>query len=217
MPNFTVRRRVGYRRAGPHQRNDGIATHKSRACPLLLSTERSHAYRKTDGGLHPGSFVSISRYAQTARQSTLMLQGPDEAVSRASGDGSEPNRTHLALPVDIGSEAPKAVPLNELYAPKRHMVYRVSRQSHSRSHPKGLKMPAEDCVSLLSGWFRSRVHKMKSRRISQIAPVHNKKQNCFCIKDRRSVLSSEIETRDDKVWQERTVAAGAVTKLICLR
>jgi hypothetical protein len=117
MPNFTVRRRVGYRGAGPHQCNDGIATHKSRACPLLLSTERSHAYRKAGGGLHPGSFVSISRYAQTARQSTLMLQGRDEAVSRALSDGSEPNRSHLDLPVDISSKAPKAVPLNEVYAP----------------------------------------------------------------------------------------------------
>lgn len=139
MPNSTVRRRVGYRGAGPHQRNAGIANAQVSRVPVIALDGTRPRLQENRRGSPPSSFVPISRYAQTARQSTLMLQGRDETVSRALGDGSEPNRTYLDLPVDISSEAPKAVPLNELCAPKRHMVYRVSRQSHSRSHPKASK------------------------------------------------------------------------------
>ena len=92
--------------AGPGVTNamTGIANaHVARASVLVLSGLPPRA-QENRGALqdivHTDLVRSITRYARTVREPSLVLQELDEAVSRALGEGGEPGPVYLDFPTD---------------------------------------------------------------------------------------------------------------------
>ena len=117
--------------AGPGVTNamTGIANaHVARAPVLVLSGTPPRA-QENRGALqdivHTDLVRSLTRYARTVREPSLVLQELDEAVSRALGQGGEPGPVYLDFPVDtLRAEVPRALQLPELLAlrPRARML-----------------------------------------------------------------------------------------------
>ncbi|WP_315725434.1 MULTISPECIES: thiamine pyrophosphate-binding protein [unclassified Bradyrhizobium] len=111
--------------AGPGMTNaiTGIANaHVSRA-PVLVMSGGNPRPQENRGGLqdmdHTQLVRSITRYARTVREPSLVLQELDEAIARAFGDGGEPGPVFIDFPVDtLRGIVPKALQLEEHLAPK---------------------------------------------------------------------------------------------------
>ncbi|CAL75594.1 Putative acetolactate synthase (Acetohydroxy-acid synthase) (ALS), TPP-requiring enzyme [Bradyrhizobium sp. ORS 278] len=111
--------------AGPGMTNaiTGIANaHVSRA-PVLVLSGGNPRPQENRGGLqdmdHTQLVRSITRYARTVREPSLVLQELDEAIARAFGDGGEPGPVFIDFPVDtLRGIVPKALQLEEHLAPK---------------------------------------------------------------------------------------------------
>jgi acetolactate synthase I/II/III large subunit len=106
--------------AGPGVTNamTGIANaHVARASVMVLSGLPPRP-QENRGALqdiaHTDLVRSITRYARTVREPSLVLQELDEAASRAFGEGGEPGPVYLDFPVDtLRAEVPKAVQSQE--------------------------------------------------------------------------------------------------------
>ncbi|WP_315713474.1 MULTISPECIES: thiamine pyrophosphate-binding protein [unclassified Bradyrhizobium] len=117
--------------AGPGMTNaiTGIANaHVSRA-PVLVMSGGNPRPQENRGGLqdmdHTQLVRSITRYARTVREPSLVLQELDEAISRAFGDGGEPGPVFIDFPVDtLRGIVPKALQLEEHLAPKPRAAMR---------------------------------------------------------------------------------------------
>ena len=106
--------------AGPGMTNaiTGIANaHVSRA-PILVMSGGNPRPQENRGGLqdmdHTQLVRSITRYARTVREPSLVLQELDEAISRAYGEGGEPGPSYIDFPTDtLRGIVPKALQLDE--------------------------------------------------------------------------------------------------------
>jgi hypothetical protein len=115
--------------AGPGMTNaiTGIANaHVSRAPVLVLSGGNPRA-QENRGGLqdmdHTQLVRSITRYARTVREPSLILQELDEAISRAFGEGGDPGPSYIDFPTDtLRGIVPKALQLDEHLDPKPRAV-----------------------------------------------------------------------------------------------
>jgi acetolactate synthase-1/2/3 large subunit len=111
--------------AGPGVTNamTGIANAHVARAPVLVLSGVPPRQQENRGALqdmvHTDLVRSITRYARTVREPSLVLQELDEAVSRAIGQGGEPGPVYLDFPVDVlRAEVPKAVQLPEHFAAK---------------------------------------------------------------------------------------------------
>lgn len=111
--------------AGPGVTNamTGIANaHIAKASVLVLSGLPPRP-QENRGALqdivHTELLSSITRYARTVRQASLVLQELDEAVSRARGVGGEPGPVYLDFPTDVlRDEVPQVIQLEEHFRQK---------------------------------------------------------------------------------------------------
>jgi acetolactate synthase-1/2/3 large subunit len=111
--------------AGPGVTNavTGIANaHVSRA-PVLVLSGTSPRPQENRGGLqdldHTLLVRSITRYARTIREPSLVLAELDEAIARALGEGGEPGPAYIDFPVDtLRADVPKALQLDEHFGAK---------------------------------------------------------------------------------------------------
>jgi len=111
--------------AGPGVTNalTGIANaHVARAPVLVLSGLPPRA-QENRGALqdiaHTDLVRSITRYARTVREPSLVLQELDEAVARALGHGGEPGPAYLDFPTDtLRADVPRALQRDEHMRPK---------------------------------------------------------------------------------------------------
>lgn len=97
---------VAFVTAGPGMTNaiTGIANaHVSRA-PILVLSGTPPRPQENRGALqdmvHTDLVRTVTRYARTVREPSLVLQELDEAVSRAMGHGGEPGPAYLDFPTD---------------------------------------------------------------------------------------------------------------------
>src|SRR5262249_21323981 len=102
--------------------------HGSRA-PVLVLSGGNPRPQENRGGLqdmdHTQLVRSITRYARTVREPTLVLQELDEAISRAFGEGGEPGPSFIDFPVDtLRGIVPKALQLDEYLNAKPATVTR---------------------------------------------------------------------------------------------
>jgi acetolactate synthase-1/2/3 large subunit len=117
--------------AGPGMTNaiTGIANaHVSRA-PVLVISGGNPRPQENRGGLqdmdHTQLVRSITRYARTVREPSLVLQELDEAISRAFGEGGEPGPSYIDFPTDtLRGIVPKALQLKEHLSAKPRTVTR---------------------------------------------------------------------------------------------
>ncbi|MBV8870802.1 MAG: thiamine pyrophosphate-binding protein, partial [Acetobacteraceae bacterium] len=115
--------------AGPGVTNamTGIANaHVSRAPVLILSGTPPRA-QENRGALqdmdHTQLVRSITRYARTVREPSLVLQEMNEAVARAYGEGGEPGPAYLDFPTDtLRAEFPSRLLLDEHFQRKTYPV-----------------------------------------------------------------------------------------------
>jgi acetolactate synthase I/II/III large subunit len=117
--------------AGPGVTNamTGIANaHIARASVLVLSglPPRPQENRGALQDIVHTDFVrSLTRYARTVREPSLVLQELDEAVSRAFGQGGDPGPVYLDFPMDtLRAEVPRVLQLEEHFRPKARPVLR---------------------------------------------------------------------------------------------
>src|SRR5689334_3234890 len=111
--------------AGPGVTNaiTGIANaHVSRA-PVLVLSGTPPRPQENRGGLqdldHTLLVRSITRYARTVREASLVLAELDEAIACALGECGEPGPAYIDFPVDtLRAEVPKALQLEEHIAAK---------------------------------------------------------------------------------------------------
>src|SRR5262249_42235089 len=95
--------------------------------PVLVLSGLAPSPQENRGALqdmvHPELVRSITRYARTVREPTLVLQELDEAVSRAFGEGGEPGPVFIDFPTDtLRVEVPVTVQLEEHFRPKMPAV-----------------------------------------------------------------------------------------------
>jgi acetolactate synthase I/II/III large subunit len=117
--------------AGPGMTNaiTGIANaHVSRA-PVLVISGGNPRPQENRGGLqdmdHTQLVRSITRYARTVREPSLVLQELDEAISRAFGEGGEPGPSYIDFPTDtLRGIVPKALQLDEHLDAKPRTIMR---------------------------------------------------------------------------------------------
>ena len=116
--------------AGPGVTNamTGIANAHVARVPVLVLSGTPPSPQENRGALqdmvHTDLVRSVTRYARTVRESSLVLQELDEAVSRAMGQGGEPGPVYLDFPVDtLRAEVPAAVQLPEHYAAKPQQLF----------------------------------------------------------------------------------------------
>ena len=118
--------------AGPGMTNamTGIANaHVSRA-PVLVLSGGNPRPQENRGGLqdmdHTHLVRSITRYARTVREPSLVLQELDEAIARAFGEGGEPGPSYIDFPTDtlrgIVPKAAAAGGASRCEAARRHAV-----------------------------------------------------------------------------------------------
>ena len=112
--------------AGPGVTNamTGIANAHVARVPVLVLSGTPPRPQENRGALqdmvHTELVRSITRYARTVREPTLVLQELDEAVSRALGSGGDPGPVYLDFPVDtLRAEVPGAVQFPEHFATKQ--------------------------------------------------------------------------------------------------
>ncbi|MCC2654963.1 MAG: als [Panacagrimonas sp.] len=92
--------------AGPGVTNamTGIANAHIAKAPVLILSGTPPRPQENRGALqdmvHTDLVRSLTRYARTVREPSLVLQELDEAVSRAFGQGGEPGPVYLDFPVD---------------------------------------------------------------------------------------------------------------------
>jgi acetolactate synthase-1/2/3 large subunit len=129
--------------AGPGMTNaiTGIANaHVSRASILVLSGGTPRP-RENRGGLqdmdHTQLVRSITRYARTVREPSLVLQELDEAIARAVGEGGEPGPSFIDFPTDtLRGIVPKPLQLEEhLCAKPRTLMSRSGPRREGRRSP----------------------------------------------------------------------------------
>jgi acetolactate synthase-1/2/3 large subunit len=121
--------------AGPGLTNaiTGIANaHVSRA-PVLVLSGGNPRPQENRGGLQDLDAThlvrTITRYARTVREASLVLPELDEAVARAFGEGGDPGPSYIDFPVDTLREVvPKALQLEEHLRPKPLIVTRPDPQ-----------------------------------------------------------------------------------------
>ena len=111
--------------AGPGVTNamTGIANAHVARAPVLVLSGLPPRPQENRGALqdivHTDLVRSITRYARTVREASLVLQELDEAVSRAFGQGGEPGPVYLDFPTDtLRAEVPKALQLQEHFETK---------------------------------------------------------------------------------------------------
>jgi len=111
--------------AGPGVTNaiTGIANAYVSRAPVLVLSGVVPRPQENRGGLqdmaHTDLLRSITRYARTVREPSLVLQEIDEAVARAFGQGGEPGPSYLDFPTDtLRAEVPGPVQLEEHFRPK---------------------------------------------------------------------------------------------------
>ena len=117
--------------AGPGMTNSitGIANaHVSRA-PVLILSGGNPRPQENRGGLqdldHTHLVRTITRYARTVREPSLVLAELDEAIARAFGEGGEPGPSYIDFPTDtLRGIVPKPLQLEEHLAAKPRMVTR---------------------------------------------------------------------------------------------
>jgi acetolactate synthase I/II/III large subunit len=115
--------------AGPGVTNamTGIANaHVSRA-PVLVIAGANPRPQENRGGLqdldHTHLVRSITRYARTVREASLVPAELDEAISRALGEGGEPGPSFIDFPTDtLRTQVPKPLQLEEYFQPKPRPV-----------------------------------------------------------------------------------------------
>jgi thiamine pyrophosphate-dependent acetolactate synthase large subunit-like protein len=126
--------------AGPGMTNaiTGIANaHVSRASVLVISGGNPRP-QENRGGLqdmdHTQLVRSITRYARTVREPSLVLQELDEAISRAFGDGGEPGPSYIDFPTDtLRGIVPRALQLEEHLNAKPRTVIRPDPEQVARA------------------------------------------------------------------------------------
>ena len=106
--------------AGPGVTNamTGIANAHAARAPVLVLSGVPPRQQENRGALqdmvHTDLVRSITRYARTVREPSLVLQELDRAVSHALGQGGDPGPVYLDFPVDtLRAEVPRAVQLPE--------------------------------------------------------------------------------------------------------
>lgn len=111
--------------AGPGVTNGitGIANADVARAPVLVLSGIPPQAQENRGALqdmvHVDLLRTITRYARTVREPTLVLKELDEAVARAFGEGGDPGPVYLDFPTDtLRSEVPEAVILEEHLRPK---------------------------------------------------------------------------------------------------
>jgi acetolactate synthase-1/2/3 large subunit len=111
--------------AGPGVTNamTGIANAHIARAPVLVLSGLPPRPQENRGALqdivHTDLVRSITRYARTVREASLVLQELDEAVSRAFGQGGEPGPVYLDFPTDtLRAEVPKALQMKEHFEAK---------------------------------------------------------------------------------------------------
>jgi acetolactate synthase-1/2/3 large subunit len=115
--------------AGPGVTNamTGIANaHVSRA-PVLVIAGANPRPQENRGGLqdldHTHLVRSITRYARTVREASLVPAELDEAIARALGEGGEPGPSFIDFPTDtLRTQVPKPLQLAEYFQPKPRPV-----------------------------------------------------------------------------------------------
>ena len=115
--------------AGPGVTNamTGIANaHVARASVLVLSGLPPRA-QENRGALqdivHTDLVRSLTRYARTVREASLVLQELDEAVARAMGQGGDPGPVYVDFPTDtLRAVVPQALQMEEHFRPKPRSV-----------------------------------------------------------------------------------------------
>ncbi len=111
--------------AGPGVTNamTGIANAHAARVPVLVLSGVPPRAQENRGALqdmaHTDLVRSITRYARTVREPSLVLQELDQAVSQALGEGGDPGPVYLDFPVDtLRAEVPLAVQLPEHFQPR---------------------------------------------------------------------------------------------------
>src|SRR6201999_677030 len=97
--------------------------------PVLVLSGGNPRAQENRGGLqdmdHTQLVRSITRYARTVREPSLLLQELDEAISCAFGEGGEPGPSYIDFPTDtLRGIVPKALQLEEHLAAKPRTVTR---------------------------------------------------------------------------------------------
>ena len=105
----------------------GIANAHVARAPVLILSGVPPRPQENRGALqdisHTELVKSITRYARTVREPSLVLQELDEAVSRAFGQGGEPGPVYLDFPTDtLRGDVPKALQLEEHFRAKLRPV-----------------------------------------------------------------------------------------------
>lgn len=110
--------------AGPGVTNamTGIANAHVARAPVLVISGTPPRPQENRGALqdmvHTDLVRSITRYARTVREPSLVPQELDEAVARALGQGGEPGPVYLDFPVDTQrADVPAAMLLPERFTP----------------------------------------------------------------------------------------------------
>jgi acetolactate synthase-1/2/3 large subunit len=111
--------------AGPGVTNamTGIANAHVARAPVLVLSGVPPRPQENRGALqdmvHTDLLRSITRYARTVREASLVLPELDEAVARAFGAGSDPGPVYLDFPTDtLRAEVPAPLQLAEHFRPK---------------------------------------------------------------------------------------------------
>jgi acetolactate synthase-1/2/3 large subunit len=115
--------------AGPGVTNamTGIANANVSRAPVLVIAGANPRPQENRGGLqdldHTHLVRSITRYARTVREASLVPAELDEAIARAFGEGGEPGPSFIDFPVDtLRTQVPKALQLEEYFNPKPRPV-----------------------------------------------------------------------------------------------
>ncbi len=117
--------------AGPGMTNTitGIANAHVARAPVLIVSGGNPRAQENRGGLQDMDQAqlvrSITRYARTVREPSLVLQELDEAISRAFGEGGEPGPSYIDFPTDtLRGIVPKPLQLEEHLRPKPRVITR---------------------------------------------------------------------------------------------
>ena len=121
-----------------------------RARRVLVLSGGNPRPQENRGGLqdmdHTQLVRSITRYARTVREPSLVLQELDEAISRAFGEGGEPGPSYIDFPTDtLRGIVPKALQLEEHLNAKPRAVTRPDPDT-------GSERPSISCGRRAACW-----------------------------------------------------------------
>jgi acetolactate synthase-1/2/3 large subunit len=121
--------------AGPGLTNamTGIANAHVSRCPLLVLSGMTPNAQQGRGALqdmdHVSLLKSITRYAVTVRDPSLILPQLDEAMSRAFGEGGEPGPVYVDFPTDtLRADVPSVLQLPEHFESRPRPVLHPTSQ-----------------------------------------------------------------------------------------